>query len=58
MLFKFKQSKGNNSSGAWDIFSKLHVHNHTMAIYDQHKFNKIPSIVYKVMDEDGKNIKI
>ena len=31
---------------------KLHVHNHTMAIYSQYKFHVI--IGYLVMAEDGK----
>ena len=30
----------------------------TIWSYTQHKFNKIPSIAYKVMDEDGKHIQI
>ena len=30
---------------------KLHVHNHTMVIYIQYKFNIIPSFGYEVMGE-------
>ena len=51
---KFKRAKGNNSSITNDTLMKLHVHNHTIAIYIQHKFHEIPSIVYIVMAEDGK----
>ena len=37
---------------------KLQVHVHTVVIYIQYKFNEIPSIAYKRMAEDRKNIVI
>ena len=53
--FKFRQSKGNNSSITEDTLMKLSVHNHTMVIiYIQYKFHEIPSIGYLAMAEDGK----
>ena len=36
---KFGQSKGDNSSITHDTLRKLNVHNHTMVIYIQYKFN-------------------
>ena len=35
---------------------KLHVHNHIMAIYIQYTFPEIPSIAYKVMAGDIKQV--
>ena len=51
---KFRQSMGNNSAITDDTPIKLHIHKLTMVIYIQYKFDKIPSIGYLVMAEDGK----
>ena len=51
---KFRQSKGDDSSITKTTLIKLHVHSHTMVIYNQYKFHEIPSISYLVMAEDGK----
>ena len=51
---KCREWKGNNSSINYNTLMKLHMHNHTMAIYIKCKFHEIPSIAYKVMAEDGK----
>ena len=45
---------GNNSSISDDTLMKLHVRNHTMAIYIHNKFHKIPYIGYLVIAEDVK----
>ena len=42
---KYKPSM--DSSIADDTLMKLHVHNETMVIYTQYKFNEIPFIAYK-----------
>ena len=49
---KFSQS---NSSITHDTLMKLHMHNHTMVIYNQYKFHENSSIGYLVMADDGKN---
>ena len=41
----FKQSKGNNSSIVDDTLLKLHMHNHTIVIYIQYKFNVFHPLV-------------
>ena len=51
---KFSQSKNDNSLITYDILKKLHVHQHTMVIYIQNKFNEFIFICYLVMGEDGK----
>ena len=51
---KFRQSKGNNLSIADDTLMKLHMHNTTMVIYIQFKFQEISFIGYLVMAEDWK----
>ena len=50
---KFRQSKGNNSSITDDTMMKLIMHNNTMVIYIQYKFQEISFIGYLVMAEDG-----
>ena len=52
---KFRQSKGNYSSITDDILMKHQVHNNTMFIFIQYKFQEISFIGYLVMSEDGKN---
>ena len=42
----FWMPKGNNSSIAQEILTKLHVHNHIMVIYTPYKFHEIQSIAY------------
>ena len=44
--FKFKQLKGNYSSIADYILTKLQVHNPIMVIYDQYQCLEIQSIAY------------
>ena len=57
-ILKFRQSKGDNSSIIDGTLIKLYVHNHTIVLYIQYKFHKIPFIGYLVMAVDGKNIGI
>ena len=54
---KFQQSKGNNSYFNHDSLMKLHMHNHTMVVYNQYKFHEFPSIGYLVMAEVRKSLK-
>ena len=54
---KFRQSKGNDSLKTDDTLMKLHVHNHSMVIYIQYKFQEILFIGYLVMAEDKKSLK-
>ena len=57
-LIKFKQPKGNYSSIADDTLMKLRVHNSTMVLYIQYKFQEIPFIGYLVMaGDDNKSLK-
>ena len=51
-LIKFRQPKGKYSSIADDTLMKLHVHNSTMILYIQYKFQETPFIGYLVMAED------
>ena len=50
---KFRHTNDNYSSTTYDYLMKLYMHYHTMVIYTQYKFNKIPSVAYKVIAEDG-----
>ena len=52
----FRQSKGNNSSKTDDTLMKLNMHNNTMVIYIQKKYQEILFIDYLVMTEDGEKI--
>ena len=52
----FRQSKGNNSSKTDDTLMKLNMHNNTMVIYIQKKYQEILFIDYLVMNEDGEKI--
>ena len=51
---KLRQSRGINTSIAYEIVMKAHVHQHTMVIYIQYKFHEIAFIGYVDMAEDGK----
>ena len=46
---KLRQSKGKNSPICNDTLMKLHVHNKTMVIHIQYKFQEIPFIGSLVM---------
>ena len=56
-LIKFRQPKSNYISIADDTLMKLHVHNSTLVLYIQYKFQEIPFIGYLVMaDDDDKSL--
>ena len=53
--FRFRQSKDNNSFVSNVTLMELHVHNQTIVIYIQYKFQDNPFIDYQDVDEDGNN---
>ena len=51
---KFRESKGKSSFINNDTLMKLNVHNNTIVMYIQYKFQEIASLGYLVMAEDRK----